>query len=143
MSSRRTAAAPRTTSAAVVDFRGPGDPPLLLRIPVQSPTWAEGLPPTPEGLRVTAAFSHPDLEVEHGEALALLGYHSVGVRPALRDSPSTVDLLIPRAACDRFPRWRDQLLSAGGRVWDLSFGPVAELLAPAVAVHDQGIVLPD
>lgn len=128
-----------TKAAAVVQFRGAKDPPLLLRIPVTSAIWAEGLPPLPEGLRVTAAFSDIDAEVEHSEALELLGYESVGVRPSATSDPAsvaTVDLLIPRRACDKFPLWRDALLDSGGRVWDLGFGPVAARLAQALSAHD-------
>ncbi|WP_370324834.1 hypothetical protein [Euzebya sp.] len=152
---RRRDATPGTTpaSAAVFPFpdqpgstppRGSGvrpapdveaDPDLLLRIPVDTPDWAEGLPPVPDGCRVTAVFSHADVAAEHGDALALLGYELVGVL-GVADTP-TVDLLISRAACDRWPLWRDQLLASGGRVWDLGFGPVAAMLGPAVAVHHR------
>lgn len=123
-----------TPTAAVVPF--PVDnPPLLVRIPATSGPWAETLPPLPSGAQVTVAFSDADVETEHGEALALLGYQSVGILPPAPDRPASVDLLIPRGEADRWPRWRDGLLGAGGRVWDLAFGPVAAQLGPAVAVH--------
>ena len=119
-----------------MQFPGSSVPPLLLRIPVASPRWAETIPPTPTGVSVTVAFSSADVEAEHGDALALLGYRSVGLIPSDGDvPPPTVDLLLTRSACDRWPLWRDQLMNAGGRVWDLGFGPVAMMLAPAVAVH--------
>ncbi|CAN5187623.1 hypothetical protein BH23ACT9_BH23ACT9_08410 [soil metagenome] len=121
----------------MVQFPGSGDPPLLLRIPVQTARWAECLPPRPAGATVTVAFSDAEVEAEHGDAVALLGYTSVGVRPSGRDTTPSVDLLIPRAECDRWPLWRDQLLNAGGRVWDLAFGPAAAMLGPAVAVHQR------
>lgn len=113
---------------------------VLLRIPVTSPLWAEGLPPVPNALLVTVAFSDPEVEAEHADPLGLLGYVDVGcLSQAAPDdpggSPGTVDLLLTRDACDRFPLWRDQLLTSGGRVWDLSLGPVARMLGPAVAPH--------
>lgn len=111
--------------------------PLLLRIPVTSPTWAESMPPMPTGAGITVAFSDPDVEAEHGDAVALLGYPSVGVLPPSTALPPSIDLLIPRTAADRWPLWRDAVLSAGGRVWDLAFGPVAMKLASAVAVHER------
>ena len=74
---------------------------------------------------------------EHAEALALLGYHVVGTFPASPDTPPSVDLLMSRDACDRWPRWRDELLAAGGKVWDLSFGPVATVLAGALEPHER------
>lgn len=123
-----------------MQFPGSSQPPLLLRIPVGSPRWAEGLPPRPSGATVTVAYSDADVEAEHGDAMALLGYTSVGVRPPSRDTTPSVDLLLPRSECDRWPLWRDQLLSAGGRVWDLGFGPVAAMLGPTVAVHCQPAV---
>lgn len=119
----------------MVPFPGSGQPPLLLRIPVHSPTWAEGLPPRPTGATVTVAFSDAEVEAEHGDAMAQLGYTSVGVRPGRRDGVPSVDLLLPRTECDRWPLWRDQLLAAGGRVWDLGFGPVAAVMGPVAAVH--------
>lgn len=136
---RRRPAATTTTAPAVrnvvVPFPASGEPPLLLRIPVSSPTWAESLPPRPTGALVTVAFSDPEVEAEHGDALALLGYDSVGPVQLLPVDQPFVDILIPRAACDRWPLWRDQLLNAGGRVWDLAFGPVASMLGAAVQVH--------
>lgn len=116
-------------------FPTSGEAPLLLRIPVASPTWAEGLPPPPLGATVTVAYSDADVEAEHGDAMAQLGYSSVGVRPPGRDTTPSVDLLLPRSECDRWPLWRDQLLAAGGRVWDLGFGPVAAMMGPMAAVH--------
>lgn len=121
----------------LVHFPGSSDPPLLLRIPVGSPNWAETMPPTPVGVTVTVAFSDEDVEAEHGDALELLGYVSVGVVPLVGDAGATVDLLLSRAMCDRWPRWRDQLMNAGGRVWDLGFGPVAAMMGPAAAVHPE------
>lgn len=135
MPRRRPAATTPAVRDVVVPFPATGAPPLLLRIPVSSPTWAESLPPRPTGALVTVAFSDPEVEAEHSDALALLGYDSVGpVNPEPVDA-AWVDILIPRAACDRWPLWRDQLLDAGGRVWDLAFGPVAVVLGPAVEVH--------
>ncbi len=115
-------------------------PPLLLRIAITDPRWAESIPPVPTGLRVTVAFSDPDVEAEHADAVALLGYAVVGsvdVEPI--DAPSA-DFLIPRVACDRWPLWRDQILGTGGRVWDLAFGPAAVVLGHALSVHRVGIV---
>lgn len=123
-------------TAAVLAFPA-GDPPLLVRIPATSGTWAETLPPLPSGSHVTVAFSDADVEAEHGEALGLLGYESVGLLPPKPDRQPTVDLLIPRAEADRWPLWRDGLLDAGGRVFDLAFGPVATMLGPAIAVHQR------
>lgn len=139
MARRRSAAHvdPSPERGDLVQFPGTSDPPLLLRIPVSSPTWAETMPPTPAGLTVTVAFSDEDVEAEHGDALAQLGYVSVGVVPLVGDAGATVDLLLSRAMCDRWPLWRDQLMNAGGRVWDLGFGPVAAMLGPAAAIHQN------
>lgn len=111
--------------------------PLLVRIPVTAPDWAESLPPMPDGADITVAFSDADVEAEHGDAVALLGYLSVGAIPTLADMPPSIDLLMPRAAADRWPRWRDEVLSSGGRVWDLAFGPVAMMMASTVGVHER------
>ncbi len=111
-------------------------PPLLVRIPVTSATWAESLPPMPDGAAVTVAYSDAEVEAEHDDALMLLGYIGVGVFTCPPGTPPCIDLLIPRASADRWPRWRDEVLHAGGRVWDLAFGPVAMMMADAVAVHD-------
>ncbi len=103
-----------------------------------SPVWAEGLPPVPNALIVTAAFSDPEVEAEHAEPLELLGYVGVGCLSDVPDAEGpdrTVDLLLTRTACNQFPRWRDQLLASGGRVWDLSLGPVKRVLGEAVAMH--------
>ena len=110
---------------------------ILLRIPVTSAIWAEGLPPVPNALIVTVAFSDPEVEAEHAEPLELLGYMSVGCvsQTVPETGEATVDLLVTRTACDQFPLWRDELLTAGGRVWDLSHGPVARFMGHAVSPH--------
>lgn len=111
------------------------EPPLLLRIAITSPTWAEVVPPAPAGVDVTVAFSDPEVEAEHADAVAFLGYRTVGsidIEPV--ELPSA-DFLIPRSACDRWPVWRDELLRSGGKVWDLAFGPAAALLRHSLAVH--------
>lgn len=122
---------------AVVALRSTASPPpFLLRIPITSPTWAEALPPLPDGARVTVVFSDEDAEGEHADAVALLGYRVAGSLRARAQAIPTADLLIPRRAVDRWPVWRDGLLAAGGRVYDLSFGPVARALAEEIAAHD-------
>ena len=114
------------------------EPPLLLRIPVDGPSWAEALPPVPAGLHVTAAFSDDDTLAEHGDAVDLLGYEVVGAHHEDGvDVPRRLDLLVPRRALDRWPLWRDELLTAGGRVFDTAMGPVARLLGPTLAIHDR------
>lgn len=111
---------------------------VLLRLPVVAGLWAEDLPPVPTGMDVTASFSDADAAGEHADALALLGYRivaaQVGVDPAADTAPS-VDLLMPRDFLDRWPMWRDALMASGGRVYDLSFGPVARLLGDVLAPH--------
>lgn len=114
-----------------------GEPPLLVRIPITSPMWAESLPPMPTGAKITAAFSDPEAEGEHADAVALLGYHLVGVVGDEVADPPFVDLLVARTVADRWPVWRDEVLIAGGRVWDLAFGPAAMRMASAVAVHQR------
>ncbi len=113
-------------------------PAVLLRVPVGSPTWAESVPPLPEGAHVSVAFSSPDVEAEHGEALGLLGYSIAGAYgPGGGDEVPSADFLVQRLDLDRWPRWRDELLAGGGRVFDLAMGPARILLAPALAVHHR------
>lgn len=122
----------------VVEMRAAtSKPPFLLRVPIDDPRWAEALPPVPDGADVTVVFSDPEVEAEHADAVSLLGYRVVGALAATAQPEASADLLIPRAAVDRWPVWRDGLLTAGGRVYDLSFGPVAHALADAIAAHGQ------
>ena len=111
------------------------EPPLLLRIAITSPTWAEVVPPAPAGVDVTVAFSDAEVEAEHADAVALLGYRSVGAVSDAPGGPASAEFLIPRSACDRWPVWRDELLRSGGKVWDLAFGPAAAMLRTRLAVH--------
>jgi hypothetical protein len=109
--------------------------PLLLRVAITGPAWAEAVPPLPEGADVTVAFSDPEVEAEHADAVALLGYAVVGAVDAEPVDDPSADFLIPRAACDRWPLWRDALLGTGGKVWDLGFGPAAALLRHRLVPH--------
>ncbi len=126
---------PTTTAVVVALPVNSASPPLLLRIAISSPRWAESIPPVPTGLRVTVAFSDPEAEAEHADAVALLGYAVVGTVDLEPMGEPSADFLIPRLACDRWPLWRDQILGAGGRVWDLAFGPAAVILGHALRVH--------
>jgi hypothetical protein len=109
--------------------------PLLLRIAITSPTWAEAVPPVPQGADITVAFSDPEVEAEHADAVAQLGYRPVGAVDVEPIDLPAAEFLIPRSACDRWPVWRDELLHAGGQVWDLGFGPAAALLRHRLVVH--------
>lgn len=131
----RATQTPPTTPVVVALPVSSTSPPLLLRIAITSPRWAESIPPVPTGLRVTVAFSDPEVEGEHADAVALLGYEVVGSVDVEPVEAPAADFLIPRTACDRWPLWRDQILGAGGRVWDLAFGPAAVVLGHALSVH--------
>lgn len=130
---------PRVSRQVVVVGTGPqAGPEVLLRLPVSGSAWAETIPPAPEGARVTVALSTGDGLGEHGDALAQLGYAVVGVRDdGDPDGPVTADFLVPVAALDRWPVWRDALAAAAEGVWHLEFGPARALLAAALAVHGR------
>jgi hypothetical protein len=107
---------------------------MLLRLPVSPGPWAEGLPPVPEGADVTVAFSRRAAWAEHEEALRLLGYRVVGVHDGAT-LDSAADFLIARPVLRTFPRWALALNERATRTYDLAMGPVAVLLADALAVH--------
>ena len=118
---------------SAVEHDAPG---VLVRLPLASSAWAEGVPPVPRGAVVTAAFSSDDAEAEHRDALELLGYRSVGVRDGavLGEAPS-VDFLLPAGALEEHPDYGRAVLEQARQVWDLAFGPARLALERSLRCH--------
>ncbi|HUH08089.1 MAG TPA: hypothetical protein VML96_09810 [Egibacteraceae bacterium] len=108
----------------------------LVRLTVRGPAWAEGLPPVPEGQRVSVSFSSPDAAAEHSDALAMLGYRLVGLRPAAaQDGDGTADFLVIQELLDAYPAWWRALAEQADRIYSLQMGPVLSLLGAALGPH--------
>lgn len=111
---------------------------LLIRLPITPGTWAEDIPPVPDGFQATLVFGDLDDAITHGEAMGELGYTVAGVgldaHPAHPHAPFA-DIMIERRLANAHPRWRDGLVNNGARVYDLSLGPVQMFFSNAIAAH--------
>ena len=106
----------------------------LVRLPIEGEHWAERLPPAPRGAHVTVSFSSPDAAGVHAEALELIGYRVVGVRPAPGEAPYA-DVLVTEALITSRPRWWRALTAQADRAFGLGFGPVTAALADVLRLH--------
>jgi hypothetical protein len=111
----------------------------LLRLTVGADNWAEGVPPAPHDADVTVSFSDADTAALHGDALRLLGYRIVGVRPTgaadvLARHPAA-DILIPQAMLESYPTWWRALADQADRAYSLALGPVLASLSEVLRPH--------
>jgi hypothetical protein len=111
----------------------------LLRLAVRADNWAEGVPPAPRDADVTVSFSDADTAALHGDALRLLGYRIVGVRPTngadvLLPQPAA-DVLVPQAVLESYPTWWRALADQAERAYSLALGPVLASLSEVLRPH--------
>jgi len=108
---------------------------LLVRVPVQGPTWALALPQVPEGAQVTVTLGHPGLlPVDTGPVRAR-GYRIIGTASDSRPIGEVVDLLVEPGLRDAAPRWWRQLQTQAERIFDLELGPVRRVLHAELSLH--------
>ncbi|WP_336249670.1 hypothetical protein [Stomatohabitans albus] len=111
---------------------------LLIRLPVTPGSWAEDIPPVPDGFQATLVFGHLDDAINHAETMGELGYTVAGVGIDHAGAPADdpfADIMIERRLANAYPRWRDGLMHHGAKVYDLSMGPVQRVFAAAIAAH--------
>lgn len=106
----------------------------LLRLPIDEERWAEHVPPVPVGFEVTVSFSTEMAEVEHGEALELLGYAVVGVNPRLTPFPSA-SFLVNQRLIEAHPTYWRSLAALADAAYSLALGPPLALLTDVLALH--------
>lgn len=108
----------------------------LVRLIVRGETWAEGVPPVPDGSDITVTFTDGDAALVHGDALGLLGYRVLGVQ-AHRRAAGTVcaDFLVPQAVLEVHTTWWRALTGLADRAFSLACGPVRASLAGVLRAH--------
>lgn len=112
---------------------------VLLRVPVRDRGWPRQLPTPPLGWRVTVTVGDVDLLPGPGDGLEPSGYVVAGVAADHRPLGSVVDLLVPSDLRHHDPAWWTAAHAQAARVFDLSFGPVARLLAAEVDLHLRAV----
>lgn len=111
---------------------------LLIRLPITTGSWAEDIPPVPDGFQATLVFGALSDAIAHAEAMGELGYTVTGV--GIGDTPADTvttfaDILIERRLANAHPRWRDGLVQHGAQIFDCSLGPVQRILSGAIQAH--------
>lgn len=112
---------------------------VLLRVPVRDRGWPRQLPTPPPGCQVTVTVGDADLVPGPGDGLESSGYVVAGVAADHRPLGPVVDLLVPGDVRRRDPAWWTAVHAQAARVFDLSFGPVARLLAAEVDLHLRAV----
>ena len=110
---------------------------LLVRVSAAGPAWPRSLPAVPVGHRVTVTLGQAELIPGPGDGLEPSGYRVAGVAADHRPLGSVVDLLVPADLRHAEPEWWAEIRERADRVFDLAFGPVAQLLSAEVALHLQ------
>jgi hypothetical protein len=122
-------AAPIAASGALRDGA------VIVRVTATDRAWAAGLPPVPDGRRLTVSVGHPSLLPVPIDELVARGYRIVGVAAEHRPIGLNVDVLVPPDLRAEQPGWWTALLERAERVFDLRLGPVRHVLAAELALH--------
>lgn len=108
-----------------------------MRLPVPPGPWAESLPPLPDGHVATVSFSSIGLTAEHGDALALLGYHVVDGPEDPRGS-SVAWMLVSTPLAQAHPTWWASVRRLSDGVFRLAMGPALRRYSPILRAHLAG-----
>jgi len=108
---------------------------VLARMPARDRSWARRLPRVPEGRVLTVTVGDPGLMPVPLDDLVANGYRVVGDSADLRAGGDRIDVLVPPDLRDAHPGWWYELASAADRVFDLTLGPVLEVLADELELH--------
>lgn len=111
---------------------------LLVRVPVDGPSWARRLPPVPAGASLTVTVSAASLGRVPADDLVSSGYRVAGVvEPARLDETSSIHVLVPRSVQQEHPDWFRSLLRAADRALPCDLGPVRHRYAGTLRRHAQ------
>lgn len=116
---------------------GAPPPGALLELAADTAT-VDALAAPPPGVTVTASFSSPATARAHGSALTTRGYVVVGGPAQLEQlpgGPARLHLLVLEGDLAGHPSWARVLLGQARRVYHLSHGPAAALLAGVLRPH--------
>lgn len=105
---------------------------VLVRIAASGPRWPQLLPAVPDGYELTVTLGSSRL-LPAGPLP--VGLRLVGVATDHRPIGDVVDVLVPASLRASEPVWTRRLCRQAERVFDLRFGPVAQLLAAELALH--------